>query len=61
MTENEIAKLIVNAAYQVHVELGPGLLESAYEACLVYELVNAGLQVQSNRSSCLLQGREVEL
>lgn len=30
MTENEIAKLIVNAAYQVHVELGPGLLESAY-------------------------------
>lgn len=45
MTENEIAKLIVNAAYQVHIELGPGLLESAYEACLVYELVNAGLQV----------------
>jgi len=43
MTENEIAKLIVNAAYQVHVELGPGLLESAYEACLIYELVNAGL------------------
>nr|WP_280740036.1 GxxExxY protein [Pedobacter borealis] len=47
MTENEIAKLIVNAAYQVHVELGPGLLESAYEACLVYELVNAGLQVSN--------------
>ncbi|CAH0164230.1 hypothetical protein SRABI27_00860 [Pedobacter sp. Bi27] len=47
MTENEIAKLIVNAVYQVHVELGPGLLESAYEACLVYELVNAGLQVSN--------------
>ena len=47
MTENEIAKLIVNAAYQVHVELGPGLLESAYETCLVYELVNAGLQVSN--------------
>jgi GxxExxY protein len=47
MTEDEIAKLIVNAAYQVHVELGPGLLESAYEACLVYELVNAGLQVSN--------------
>ena len=47
MTENEIAKLIVNAAYQVHVELGPGLLESAYEACLIYELVNAGLQVSN--------------
>ncbi|MBO9673010.1 MAG: GxxExxY protein [Sphingobacteriaceae bacterium] len=47
MTEDEISKLIVNAAYQVHVELGPGLLESAYEACLVYELVNAGLQVSN--------------
>ncbi|WP_426330212.1 GxxExxY protein [Pedobacter sp. R-06] len=35
------------AAYQVHVELGPGLLESAYEACLIYELVNAGLQVSN--------------
>lgn len=47
MNENEIAKIIVNAAYQVHVELGPGLLESAYETCLIYELVNAGLQVAS--------------
>lgn len=47
MTENEIAKIIVNAAYKVHVELGPGLLESAYEACLVYELKEAGLQVSS--------------
>ena len=44
MTENEIAKVIVNAAYNVHVALGPGLLESAYEACLVYELVEAGLK-----------------
>jgi GxxExxY protein len=38
MTEDEIAKLIVNAAYQVHIELGPRLLESTYETCLVYEL-----------------------
>lgn len=43
MTENEIAKIIVNAAFNVHVNLGPGLLESAYEACLIYELSCAGL------------------
>ncbi|UKT64438.1 GxxExxY protein [Pedobacter mucosus] len=47
MQEDEIAKIIVNAAFQVHVELGPGLLESAYEACLVYELQQAGLQIMA--------------
>lgn len=47
MHEDEIAKVIVNAAYQVHIELGPGLLESAYEACLIYELQKAGLEVSS--------------
>nr|WP_231729745.1 GxxExxY protein [Pedobacter sp. Leaf176] len=47
---NEIAKLILHAAYQVHIELGPGLLESTYEACLVYELKNAGLQVDAQVS-----------
>ncbi len=35
MTENEIGKIIVDCAYQVHSELGPGLLESTYEACLM--------------------------
>lgn len=38
MHENEIAKLIVNAAYKIHTSLGPGLLESVYEAVMVYEL-----------------------
>lgn len=47
MSEDEIAKIIVNAAYQVHVELGPGLLESAYEACLIFELKKAGLEVSA--------------
>ncbi|QXU42382.1 GxxExxY protein [Pedobacter sp. D749] len=60
MTEDEIAKLIVNAAYQVHVELGPGLLESAYEACLVYELVNAGLQV-SNQIDLPVHYKDIKL
>jgi GxxExxY protein len=45
MTENEIAKVIVDAAYKIHVQTGPGLLESAYEAMLVYELRKRGLEV----------------
>ncbi|HMP98736.1 MAG TPA: GxxExxY protein [Cyclobacteriaceae bacterium] len=36
--EEEIGKVIVNAVYKVHSELGPGLLERVYEACLVHEL-----------------------
>jgi GxxExxY protein len=43
MHENEIAKLIVNAAYKIHTTLGPGLLESVYEAIMVYELQKMGL------------------
>jgi len=35
---NQIARLVLDAAFAVHSELGPGLLESAYKACLVYEL-----------------------
>lgn len=42
----EIAKIIVNSAFQVHKELGPGLLEKVYEACLVYEINKAGLEVK---------------
>jgi GxxExxY protein len=45
MTEDEIAKIIVQAAYNVHVQLGPGLLESAYEACLIFELRDYGLKI----------------
>jgi GxxExxY protein len=36
---NKITEAIIGAAIAVHKELGPGLLESAYEACLAYELV----------------------
>jgi len=45
MTENEIAKEIVDAAYRIHVALGPGLLESVYEVVLEYELKKRGLKV----------------
>lgn len=45
MTENEISKIIVNTAYQIHSRLGPGLLESVYEEIMCYELRHQGLNV----------------
>jgi len=44
--EERIGKAVVNAAYKVHKELGPGLLEKVYEACLAYELEKAGYLVK---------------
>jgi len=46
MTENEISKNVLNAAFKVHTNLGPGLLESAYLECLFYELNKMGFYVQ---------------
>jgi GxxExxY protein len=43
----EITKMILDAAFKVHSALGPGLLESVYETCLVYELKSRGLKVDS--------------
>lgn len=43
---NELTETIIGAAIRVHRELGPGLLESTYEACLSYELAQAGLVVE---------------
>jgi len=45
MTENEIATIIVDAALRIHRTLGPGLLESVYQAVLSYELQKRGLRV----------------
>ena len=45
MTENDIAKVIVDACFKIHTILGPGLLESVYEAVLTYELEKRGLRV----------------
>lgn len=47
MNENEIAKIVVDAAFKVHSKLGPGLLESAYQAILSYELKQRGLTVEA--------------
>jgi len=45
VTENEIGEAIIASAMKVHTALGPGLLESAYETCLLYELEKRGLPV----------------
>jgi GxxExxY protein len=47
MHENDISFLIRKAAFEVHTELGPGLLESVYETALVYELRAIGLDVKA--------------
>ena len=49
MTENEIAKIIVDVAYKLHTQYGPGLLESAYQALMVYELRRRGLKVEAEK------------
>lgn len=47
MTENDIAQVVVDAAFQIHNQLGPGLFESVYEAVLTYELRKRGLKVET--------------
>lgn len=49
MTENEISKIVFDAALKVHQALGPGLLESAYEECLFYELKKSGLLIEKQK------------
>ena len=49
MTENELSHVVIGCAINVHSALGPGLLESAYEACLRYELIKAGLRVEAQK------------
>jgi len=47
-------KTILDSAFQVHTILGPGLLESAYEECLYFELLQAGLNVQKQKTLPLI-------
>jgi GxxExxY protein len=42
--EEDLGRAVVNAAYQVHKKLGPGLLEKIYEVCMTHELRKAGIQ-----------------
>ncbi len=49
MTENEIARVVVDRAFKIHVEVGPGLLESVYELLLAHELERAGFRVERQK------------
>ncbi len=49
MNENEIARIIVNTSFNIHVKLGPGLLESVYEEILYYELTKQNLKVERQK------------
>ncbi|AZI34481.1 GxxExxY protein [Kaistella carnis] len=49
MSENEISRIVYEAGYMVHKALGPGLLESAYEECLFYEISQNGLFVEKQK------------
>jgi GxxExxY protein len=60
MTEDELSNIIIGCAIKVHSALGPGLLESAYEECLNYELIKAGLSVQKQKPLPLIY-EEVKL
>lgn len=60
MEINQLTELILKCAYSVHSALGPGLLESAYEECLYYELKQSGLKVEKQKSLPLLY-KEVKL
>jgi GxxExxY protein len=60
MTENEIAKIVFEAGLKVHKALGPGLLESAYEECLYYELIKTGVSVEKQKGLPLIY-EEVKL
>ena len=60
MTENELSRIVFDCALKVHQSLGPGLLESAYEECLFYELRKIGLRVEKQKPLPLIY-EEVKL
>ena len=66
--ENELSNIVIGAAIEVHSALGPGLLESAYQECLLFELRDRGLEVKKEvpmpikyRSVELDQGYRMDL
>ncbi len=60
MNENQIATLILDAAFKVHRELGPGLLESSYQKCLEFELRRLNLKVACEKGLRIIY-QEVKL
>jgi GxxExxY protein len=62
MSENEISKIVVNICYNIHVKLGPGLLESVYEEILYTELIDKGLSVSRQpKIPVYWKGKEIKI
>ena len=58
---NELAHTVIGAALDVHKEIGPGMLESAYEACLAFELLARGLAIERQKPFPLVyRGQRVD-
>jgi len=58
---NKLSNVIIGAALRVHRELGPGMLESAYKACLMFELLDQGLRVEREKPIPLVyRGRRLD-
>lgn len=51
MNENELAKIVVNTAFKIHNQYGPGLFESVYEELMYYELGKQGLNIKRQNSN----------
>ncbi|MFA3781574.1 GxxExxY protein [Melioribacteraceae bacterium 4301-Me] len=60
MQFEDLTNVIIGCAIEVHKELGPGLLESAYEECLAYELVKRGLKIERQKPVPVVY-KEIEL
>jgi len=60
MNENKLSNIILGCAIEVHKHLGPGLLESAYQECLYYELKQKGLSVKKEKPMSIVY-KEVKL
>jgi GxxExxY protein len=58
---NRLSNVAIGCALRVHKELGPGMLESAYEACLMFELLERGLKVEREKALPLVyRGRRLD-
>jgi GxxExxY protein len=61
MTENELSKIVIGCAIEVHTELGAGLLESVYEECLYMELNELGIKTERQKQIPIrYKGKEVD-
>lgn len=54
MNENELSNRVIGVAIDVHRALGPGLLESAYEECLFYKIIQSGLRAEKEKAMPLI-------